>query len=104
MNIISRWKQHGTTIAGGYEKGNPLNELNLSSDIFIDDDQTIYVADSGNHRIVEWKNNEINGRIVAGGNGQGDRNDQLNGPARVIVDKQNDSLIICDRENRRVVR
>jgi hypothetical protein len=40
---------------------------------------------------------------VADGNGQGHRNDQLNWPANVIVDKQTDSLIICDRRNRRVV-
>jgi len=72
--------------------------------MFIDDDQTIYVADTVNHRIVEWKKNEINGRIVAGGNGKGNRNDQLNKPRKVIVDKQNDSLIISDHGNRRVVR
>ncbi len=72
--------------------------------MFIDDDQTIYVADYGNHRIVEWKSDANNGRIVAGGNGEGNRNDQLNGPTKMIVDKENDSLIICDWGNRRVVR
>src|ERR1700722_16991743 len=30
--------------------------------------------------------------------------DQLNWPTDVIVDEKNDSLIICDRGNRRVVR
>jgi sugar lactone lactonase YvrE len=53
---------------------------------------------------MEWKNGANNGRIVAGGNGKGDRHDQLNYPTKVIVDKQTDSLIICDRQNRRVVR
>ena len=53
---------------------------------------------------MEWKKNAINGQIVAGGNGQGNRNDQLNSPTKVIIDRENDSLIICDRENRRVVR
>ncbi len=72
--------------------------------MFIDDDQTIYVADTHNHRIVEWKRNANNGQIIAGGNGQGNRNDQLNHPTKVIVDKENDSLIICDQSNRRVVR
>jgi sugar lactone lactonase YvrE len=72
--------------------------------VFIDDDQTIYVADFDNHRIVEWKRNAINGQIVAGGNDQGNRNDQLNDPTKVIIDKENDSLIICDHTNRRVVR
>jgi sugar lactone lactonase YvrE len=72
--------------------------------VFIDDDQTVYVADFNNHRIVEWKSDANNGQIVAGGNGQGNRNDQLNYPRKVIVDKENDSLIICDWGNRRVVQ
>ncbi len=72
--------------------------------MFIDDDQTIYVADYQNHRIVEWKRNAINGQILAGGNEKGNRNDQLNCPTKVIIEKENDSLIICDRANRRVVR
>jgi sugar lactone lactonase YvrE len=72
--------------------------------MFIDDDQTIYVADTWNHRIIEWKSDANNGQIVAGENGQGNRNDQLNRPTKVIVDKENDSLIICDGGNQRVVR
>jgi sugar lactone lactonase YvrE len=72
--------------------------------MFIDEDQTIYVADTWNNRIVEWKSGANNGQIVAGGKGEGNRNDQLNKPTKVIVDKENDSLIICDLGNRRVVR
>jgi sugar lactone lactonase YvrE len=72
--------------------------------VFIDDDQTIYVADWENDRIVEWKSDANNGQIVAGGNGGGNRNDQLDYPTKVIVDKGTDSLIICDQDNRRVVR
>ncbi len=48
---------------------------------------------------MEWKKNAINGRIVAGGNGQGNRNDQLSCPTKVIVDRENDSLIISDHGN-----
>ncbi len=81
-----------------------MNQLSNSFSLFIDDDQTIYVADTWNHRIVEWKKNEINGQIVAGGNGQGNRLDQFDQPTKVIVDQENDSLIICDHGNRRVVR
>jgi hypothetical protein len=68
LDINQRWKQHGTTIVGGHGQGNQLNQLSNPYGMFIDDDQTIYVADYGNHRIVEWKKNEINRRIVAGGN------------------------------------
>jgi sugar lactone lactonase YvrE len=104
LNINQIWKQHATTTAGGHGEGNGLNQLNYPRSLFIDDDQTIYVADYSNHRIVEWKKNEINGQIVAGGNGRGNRLDQFDQPTKVIVDKENDSLIICDASNRRVVR
>jgi hypothetical protein len=62
-------------------------------------DQTIYVADTFNHRIAEWKKNAISDQIVAGGNGKGNQNDQLNWPRKVIVDQENESLIICDYGN-----
>ncbi|CAF1297371.1 unnamed protein product [Rotaria sordida] len=47
---------------------------------------------------------DTNGQVVAGGNGRGKRLDQLNEPTDVLIDKETDSLIICDWENRRVVR
>ncbi len=72
--------------------------------MYIDDNETIYVADTWNDRIVEWKSDATSGRIVAGGNGKGNRNDQLSHPSKLIVDKENDCLIICDSWNRKVVR
>ena len=72
--------------------------------MYVDDDQTIYVVDRGNHRIMEWKKDTTVGRIVAGGKGHGNGNNQLNCPWNVIVDKQTDSLVISDSNNRRVVR
>ncbi|CAF1339083.1 unnamed protein product, partial [Rotaria sp. Silwood1] len=47
---------------------------------------------------------DTNGQVIAGGNGEGNRLDQLNWPTNVLIDKETDSLIICDQENRRVVR
>ena len=72
--------------------------------MYIDDDQTIYIADSSNHRILEWKWNATSGQVVAGGNEQGNEDHQLSDPRDVIVDKERDNLIICDYGNRRVVR
>ncbi|CAF4254242.1 unnamed protein product, partial [Rotaria sordida] len=46
---------------------------------------------------------DTNGQVVAGGNGEGNRLDQLNDPSDVLIDKETDSLIICDSGNRRVV-
>ncbi|CAF4168445.1 unnamed protein product, partial [Rotaria sordida] len=47
---------------------------------------------------------DTNGQVVAGGNGYGNRLDQLYQPADVLIDKETDSLIICDRDNRRAAR
>jgi sugar lactone lactonase YvrE len=100
----AKWKQNGITIAGGHGPGDQLNQLSRPSGIYVDDDnQCIYIADWRNHRIVEWKFGAKIGHVVAGGNGKGSEIDQLDNPSHVIVDKKNDSLIICDNRNKRVV-
>ncbi|CAF2764343.1 unnamed protein product [Rotaria sp. Silwood2] len=98
------WAQNGVTMAGGHGKGNAANQLSGPEGIFVDDDQTIVIADLSNHRIVQWKMSDMNGQVVAGGNGQGNQLDQLNGPTDVLIDKETDSFIICDRQNKRIVR
>jgi hypothetical protein len=100
----TRWKQNGITIAGNNDKGDRLNQLKNPWGLHISDDQVVYVADTWNHRIVEWKHNATSGLVAAGGNGQGNRPDQLKEPKDVIVDETNDSLIISDRGNSRVVQ
>ncbi|CAF4342255.1 unnamed protein product [Rotaria sp. Silwood2] len=62
------------------------------------------IADWSNHRIIQWKMGDRNGQVVAGGNREGNRLDQLNGPSDVLIDKERDSLIICDRLNQRVLQ
>ncbi|CAF4252053.1 unnamed protein product [Rotaria sordida] len=46
----------------------------------------------------------MSGQVVDGGNGWGKSADRLYNPQDVIVDKERDSLIICDTGNQRVVR
>ncbi|CAF4177204.1 unnamed protein product [Rotaria sordida] len=62
------------------------------------------IADFYNHRIIQWKRGDTNGQVVAGGNGLGNRLDQLYDPTEVLIDKETDNLIICDHDNRRVVQ
>ena len=102
-----KWKVDGQTIAGGNGCGHELNQLCYPHGIYVDDEeQCIYIADRDNHRIVKCKldGGSDDGEIVAGGNGQGKRIDQLNYPRDVILDEKKKSLIISDSENRRVVR
>ncbi|CAF2002633.1 unnamed protein product [Rotaria magnacalcarata] len=100
----ARWKQNGLAVAGGNGKGNGINQLSHPCGLYVDDDQTVYVVDQSNHRIMEWKSGVTSGQVVAGGSGQGSGTHQLSQPFDVIVDKETDTLIICDRSNRRVVR
>ncbi|CAF1382705.1 unnamed protein product [Adineta steineri] len=101
---FNKWKQDAITVAGGNEKGQELNQLDDPEGIFIDKNKNIFIADSGNHRIVEWKYNATKGQIMAGGNKQGNRMDQLNNPTDVIVDQQTHSIIIADHGNKRVIQ
>ncbi|CAF3174249.1 unnamed protein product [Rotaria socialis] len=101
----AKWTQNGVTVAGDKGRGDATNQLYWPRGLFVDDNQTVVVADWGNNRIIQWKNGDAtNGQVVAGGKGAGSRLNQLYGPRDVLVDKETNSLIICDRDNRRVVR
>ncbi len=100
----AKWQQNGLTVAAGNGQGNGINQLSNPMGLYVDDNQTVYVSDISNHRIVEWTSGATSGRVVAGGNGPGDEAHQLCIPRDVIVDKEKSSLIICDYLNRRVVR
>ncbi|CAF3313749.1 unnamed protein product [Rotaria socialis] len=101
----AKWAQNGVTIAGGNGAVDATNQLSYPQGLFVDDDQTVVIADYWNHRITQWKNGDtMNGQVVAGGKGQGNGLHQLDRPTDVLIDKETDSLIICDWGNRRVVR
>ncbi|CAF0715386.1 unnamed protein product [Adineta steineri] len=102
--IDAKWIQNGITIAGGNGKGNKINQLAYPHSLYMGEDQTMYIADCDNHRIIEWKRSATNSQVVAGGTGAGNQNNQLNSPRSVLVDKANDSFIISDSGNERVIR
>ena len=105
ITVNTKWTQSGITVAGGYENGDLPYHLPFPTGVYIDDDdQSIYITEWSNHRVVQWKYNSEDGEVVAGDNGQGNRLDQLNWPSDLIINKSNDSLIICDQQNRRIVR
>ncbi|CAM4810325.1 unnamed protein product [Rotaria magnacalcarata] len=53
---------------------------------------------------IKKKTDSRNGEILAGGGGVGTQLDQLNQPTDVIIDKRTNSLIMCDRQNRRCLQ
>ncbi|UJR11962.1 hypothetical protein I4U23_016140 [Adineta vaga] len=106
-DINVKWMQNAMTVAGGHGRGDELKQLANPYGIDIlqeDNDQLIYVTDYDNHRIMEWRSNAIEGRVIAGGNYIGSSIYQLNQPTDVVFDEKDDSLIICDKGNRRIVR
>ena len=105
ISTNTQWTQFGQTLAGGNGMGDELNQFGKETwSLCIHKDRTIYLADSANHRIIAWKDGATTGQIVVGVNGKGNGKNQLNCPMHVIIDYETDSLIICDRGNRRVVR
>ena len=101
----AQWSQNGVTVAGGHGYGNAINQLWSPYGLDIDDDnQSIVIADFGNDRIVEWKMGASHGKVIAGGQGHGNRLDQLRCPIDVLIEKETNSLFIADRDNRRVLR
>nr|ACD54679.1 NHL repeat protein-like protein [Adineta vaga] len=90
-NEARRWKigeekgKEGKLVAGGNGKGNqPI--VNSARFIFVDDEQSIYVSDYDDHRVMKWKKDANEGIIVAGGKGRGNNLSQLDGPHGLIVD------------------
>ncbi|CAF1213729.1 unnamed protein product [Adineta steineri] len=107
-NEVRRWKigdhnNEGIVVAGGNGKGTQLNQLNCPTFIFVDKDQSVYVSDSSNDRVMKWRKDAKQGRIVAGGNGEGRNLNQLSSPAGVIVDDLG-QIYVADFGNDRVMR
>lgn len=69
--------------------------------IFIDEDRTLYIADTNNARIVKWTEGASFGQMVAGTLGAGSGTAQLYGPTDVVVDSTG-TIYITDTNNNRV--
>lgn len=46
--------RQGRVVAGGNGPGAALNQLEHPRQIFVDADQSVYVSDRDNHRVVKW--------------------------------------------------
>ncbi|CAF0937024.1 unnamed protein product [Adineta steineri] len=105
---VRRWKigeynNEGIIVAGGNKQGNELTQLNYPTFIFVDEDQTVYVSDRLNHRVMKWRKDAKEGIIVAGGNGQGKNINQLSHPRGVVVDDLG-QVYVADSQNHRIMR
>ncbi|CAF1343139.1 unnamed protein product [Adineta steineri] len=105
-NEVRRWKMgeynEGIIVAGSNEKGDQLNQLHYPTFIFVDKDQSVYVSDCNNNRVMKWKKDANEGTIVAGGNGCGENLNQLAFPQGVIVDDLG-QIYVADWRNHRIM-
>ncbi|CAF1038903.1 unnamed protein product [Adineta steineri] len=106
-NEVRRWKigeyNEGIVVAGGNGKGNQLNQFNCPTFIFVDEDESVYISDKDNHRVMKWRKDAKEGIVVAGGNGQGKKFNQFSYPQGVIVDDLG-QIYVADMWNHRVMR
>ncbi|CAF1237822.1 unnamed protein product [Adineta steineri] len=107
-NEVRRWKMgeynnEGIVVAGGNGEGDQLNQLDCPSFIFVDEEQSVYVSDSNNHRVMKWRKDAKEGRVVAGGNGGGRNLNQLSNPQGIFVDDLG-QIYVADSGNHRIMR
>jgi sugar lactone lactonase YvrE len=93
--------KEGIIVADGLDDGNSLTQLANPNGIYVDELETIYVADSGNHRVMSWPKGARQGNIVVGGNETGEHSNQLNYPLGLSFD-QKGNLYVSDANNYRV--
>ncbi|CAF1517808.1 unnamed protein product, partial [Rotaria sp. Silwood1] len=69
----------------------------------MDENGSLYVTDVGKNEVRRYRRGESQGTVVAGGNGSGNRLDQLSFPQYVFVDRDH-SVYVSDGANHRVMK
>jgi DNA-binding beta-propeller fold protein YncE len=87
-------------VAGGSE-GVGMNQLNVPRGVTVDYSGNVYVADTGNNRIMRWLLGATSGTVIVGGRGSGVMSDQLQTPTDLQFDG-NGNLYVADSSNERV--
>ena len=77
--------------------GNTSSRFNSPATLVrLPDSGTLYIADTYNHRIMQYLSNASSGTVVAGGNGQGNGITQLNLPFCFTFDPSSNSFLISN--------
>ncbi|CAF4380371.1 unnamed protein product [Rotaria socialis] len=95
----------GVTVIGNGSCGNLTNQLCYPYNVIRDSiTGNIYVADTVNQRVVRYLPGASSGTVVAGGNGQGSNNYQLNYPTGLYYDNSTNSLVIANAGGNNIIR
>ncbi len=86
-----------TTVLDGSQTSPPF----VPYGVFVDNHNNIFIADGRNDQVLEFIGGSTKGTVVAGANGKGNANNQLNEPYSICVDDSS-NLFIADFANNRV--
>jgi sugar lactone lactonase YvrE len=121
---VQKWlmgASSGTTVAGqsNASTGSTLEYLNYPADLIVDANDSLYIVDSKNHRVVFWANDASSGTLVAG-NGKeiffpaqninifigtaGNASNQLSSPIGLAFDRSSGTFYISDTDNNRIMK
>jgi streptogramin lyase len=103
MNDISEsgWTFLGSAPGGVSTPGSGTDQFNLPAQIAIDAQNRIYIADSGNNRIVRMDDMAGTNWVAFGTQGSGQN--QFNDPFGIAVDSAG-HIYVADKNNNRIVR
>lgn len=79
-----------------------ISGLDLPTDIFVDDNLTVYVSEQAGSIVSKWSGDYKSKEIVVG-TGPGSRLNQLEAPTGIFVDNY-ENIFVCDPDNNRVVK
>ncbi|CAF0813836.1 unnamed protein product [Adineta steineri] len=96
---LNQGDKNGIIVAGGNGVGSDLNQLDNPTFILVDDNYSIYISDTPNHRIMKWEKDAKEGIIFASGN---DTN-TLERPLGLAMDHLG-QIYIADLLNHRIIR
>jgi sugar lactone lactonase YvrE len=95
---VVRWSRRNVTTRGEILIAN-IGAAGLA----MDDDGFLYVADELKHEVRRYRIGDTESTLIAGGNGKGNRLDQLCEPWYVFIDRDR-SVYVSDWGNHRVVK
>ncbi|CAF3522008.1 unnamed protein product [Rotaria sp. Silwood1] len=95
----------GTLAAGTGISGSTNDTLSIVYGIARDSSSgTLYISDTGNHRIMRYLSGASSGTVIAGGNGAGLSITQLSNPIGLCFDSSTNSLLIANYGANNIVR
>lgn len=102
MYVADHYNNRIQKFAWGSATGTTVPGLTLSypSDVYVDNNNVLYILDNNNFRVLRWDNGNVT--IVAGGRGSGSTYDKMSTSLSMFVDS-NYNIYTSDYANHRVV-